>query len=151
MKYKKRNHEEGCYKNPTKGKQNIIKSLIRTRVGNVHNQDVARADLNQLIHYVSNALLLHHRADSNPALLLERGDSRRALAGGNLRRNRQLVTRDVVLAQDELLCGDDTAQTGAEEGEHVAVGLAGLDQHGSAGDNGVNCLEASGLHSLTGL
>jgi hypothetical protein len=140
-----------CYKTPKTNQIIVIKSLIRARVGNGHDQDISSANLGQLIHYRSNPLLLHHRANSNPVLLLERGDSRRTLAGGDLRRDGQLGARNVVLAQDELLGGDDTAQTRGEESEDVAVGFAGLDQHRSTRDDGVDGFQAGCLHGLTRL
>lgn len=126
-------------------------SLIRARVGNVHDQDISCANLDQLIHYRSNALLLNHRADSNPVLLLKGGDGRCALSGGDLGGDGQLSTRNVVLAEDELLGGDNTTNAGGEKSEDVAVGFAGLDQDSGTGDDGVDGLEAGGFHGLTGL
>jgi hypothetical protein len=141
-------------KNPTEIayqiiKENLgIKSLIRARVGNVQNQNIRGSNLNQLIHDSRNTLLLNHRADSNPVLLLERGNGRRPLAGCDLGSGGKLRTGDVVLAQNEALGGNDTTDASSDQVQKLALGVTGLDEHGGALDDSVDGLEASGLHGL---
>ena len=69
-------------------------------VGNGQLEDVLGADADQVVHDGGDVTLLHHRADGNPTLLLERVDGRRPLARRDTRRRLEAGARDVVLAQD---------------------------------------------------
>lgn len=79
--------------------------LFRPRIRNIQHQNISRPNLNQLIHHRRHALLLHHRANSHPALLFQRRDGGRALAGGDARGRGELGAGDVVLAEDVFLGG----------------------------------------------
>ena len=87
---------------PTKQKR---ATLSRPGVRDIQHQNIRRPDLRQFIHNSRNLLLLHHRANSHPAIFFERGDGGRALAGRDAGCRREFAARNIVLAEDVFLSG----------------------------------------------
>ena len=118
---------------------------------NVQDQDIVGTNLGQLIHDNSNSLLFHHGADSHPAVGVKGLHRGGTLARCDLGGVGELGSLDVVLAEDEALGGNDTADTGGDELDELCVGgVLGLDEDGGGVDDGVDGLETSSAHGFTG-
>ena len=119
---------------------------------NVKDNDIGSTNDGEVVHDSSDALLLNHGADGNPALGLERGDGGGTLAGGDLGGFGETGAFDIVLAEHVFLGGDNATNTGRDEVDHIGVaGGLGLDEDGRGLDDGVDGHEAGGLHGLSGL
>lgn len=79
--------------------------IVGSRVLNLSDQDIAGAGLSQLVHSNGDLLPLYHDRDCDPAAFLKRGDCRCTVSGGDLLRDVEFRTLDVVLAEDVLLSG----------------------------------------------
>ena len=75
----------------------------------MRNEDIFRAYLLEPIHDRSDATLIYHGRDGDPAFLLQLRDGGRALSRRDLRCHGQFVARDVVGAKHVLFGHDDTA------------------------------------------
>lgn len=73
-------------------------------IGNIKHQNIGSAHLGQVIHDSSDAFLLYHCGDSDPAFFFKRVDGGRPAAGGYFCGAMEVVPWDVVLAQDVFLC-----------------------------------------------
>jgi hypothetical protein len=62
-----------------------------------HKEHILRTGRNELVHHNRALLLLHHRTDSTPAVVLDRADCRCPSAGGDWEAFREQVAVDVVL------------------------------------------------------
>lgn len=74
--------------------------LIRSRVINLHDQDVTRPNVRQFIHDDSNISLLDHSLHRDPAALFQSVDCRRSLARCDFTRSFELVALNVVAAEN---------------------------------------------------
>lgn len=121
------------------------------RIRNIQRQNIRRPHLRQPIHHHRYLLLSNHTADRNPPFLLQRRDSRCALAGRDIPRLVEEVAGDVVLAEDEPLSGYHSVDALGDYGDEGRVGgVGGFDEHGGGGDDGVDGGEAGGAHGFAG-
>jgi hypothetical protein len=79
--------------------------IVGSGVLDLGNEDVAGAGCGQFVHDKGDLLPQHHDGDGDPAGLFQRGDGRRAVAGGDLLGIVELAALDVVGAEDVLLRG----------------------------------------------
>jgi len=128
---------------------------IRPRILNLHNQDILRPDLYQLIHRRRHLLPLHHRLNRHPLRLHQTRNRRRPLARCDDHRLVEITSLHVVGAQDVALRCDDTTDACGYEGDERGVGwgggLAGLDEDSSGGDDGFDGVETASAHCFAGL
>jgi hypothetical protein len=79
--------------------------IVGSGVLDLGNEDVAGAGCGQFVHDKGDLLPQHHDGDGDPAGLFQRGDGRRAVAGGDLLGVVELAALDVVSAEDVFLRG----------------------------------------------
>lgn len=85
------------------------------RISNLKHQNIRRPHLRQPIHLHRNLPFRHHRTNSNPRRILQRRHSRRSLPRRDLGRFFEQGARDVVLAEDKFLGGDDAFYARGDE------------------------------------
>ncbi len=104
-----------------------------TGIIEVKDEDVLRADADELIHHVRHLGPLDHRADRDPLGVLERADRRRASAGRDGRRGGERRATHVVLTHGVLSRSDDTREAHGdlvdERREVRVLRRRGPDQH----------------------
>ena len=77
--------------------------IVGSGVLDLADEDVARAGFGQFVHDEGDLLPQHHDGNGDPAGLFQRGDGRRAVAGGDLLGDVELAALDVVGAEDVFL------------------------------------------------
>lgn len=119
---------------------------------NIQNQNVRCSHLRKLVHRYCDLLLLNHSTDRHPALLIKLCYRGRSLAGGDLGGLAELASGNVVLAKNKSLGSDNTSDSGGNELNQLwLVRGFRLDQDGGGLHDCIYCLQASGLHRLSGL
>ena len=119
------------------------------------DEDVLRARVFQLVHCRCHPLALDHRADRDPALLIQRADCRRSSSRSDLETLCQGLALDVVRDVDVSLRGEDTGDAGFDErdergerGRERGVRRARGDQDRLGREQRVDGVEARGAHRV---
>lgn len=122
------------------------------------DQDILGPRPAQPVHDLGHLLPLDHGANSQPSFpRLELGHGGRPSSGGDGGGLVEVVLVDVVVDEDVTLGGEDTGESGLEQGDDVRqlgaegwVGLGGGDEDGFRCHQGGDGVQPGGSHSVPG-